>query len=236
MKDTVWMQCASFVVVILLQLSTTTGAGSSKPTLVIVDPFTEYISGHLKQYCSVQDPPIRVVDLASGYTTRALNSQGMQIPPNFKIPDTNEDLETWAVNEDISLDPNDTYVLSESDCGAEDSERIASALGLVGNGPSPHLRNKYLANEKLRAQGIPVVQQVLAESWEEVEDFLLNTLWSSSSPQQQQQCVIKPYRGCYIPFSIRLSLSSTHTLLTSHASPQHTYATHSLNPLTRCRF
>ena len=207
MRDALWMQCASFVL-FLLQLSNSTLAGSSRqPTLILVDPFTEYISGHLKQYCSAQNPPIRVIELASGYTTRALNSQGMQIPTNFKIPDTNDDLETWAVNEDISLDPNDTYVLSESDCGAEDAERIATALRLVGNGPSPHLRNKYLANEKLRSQGIPVVQQVLASSWDEVEDFLLNKLWvqsPSQQQQQQQQCVIKPFRGINTSFQSTL--------------------------------
>ena len=245
-----WMQCVCFAV-LLLPLFIVSGAGSSQPTLILVDPFTEYISGHLKEYCNAQQPPIRVVELASGYTTRALNSQGMQIPKNFKIPDTNEDLETWAVNEDISLDPNDTYVLSESDCGAEDAERIAAALRLVGNGPSPHLRNKYLANEKLRSQGIPVVQQVLANSWEEVEDFLLNNLWASSSTQQQQhQCVIKPYRGTTHPLhtsptytiiafrtftQLNLNPHSPSTLSLHSLTPptQPTHSTHSLNPPTQ---
>ena len=237
MRDVLWMQCASFVVIFLLQISITKGAGSSQPTLILVDPFTEYISGHLKQYCSAHNPPIRVVELASAYTTRALNSQGMQIPMNFKIPDNNDDLETWAVNEEISLDPNDTYVLSESDCGAEDAERIATALRLVGNGPSPHLRNKYLANERLRSQGIPVVQQVLANSWEEAEDFLLNNLWTQSSQQQQQQqqCVIKPYRGLN---TLSQHISHTHSYCVSHLLSTHTLnppsqptlSTHPLNP------
>ena len=115
----------------------------------------------------------------------------MQIPQSFRIPD---DLEAWAEAENISLDPSDTLVVSESDCGTQDAERIASTLGLVGNGISPHLRNKYLANEKLRERGIPSVKQAWASCWEEAEDFLDNVLWADSDGVHTQ-CVIKPYRG-----------------------------------------
>ena len=144
----------------------------------------------MKQYCSAQN--IRVVELASHYTAGAIEQRDMKVPSSFKAPRT-EDLEAWAADENISLDPVDTFVLSESDCGAEDAERIAAALGLRGNGPSPHLRNKYLANEVLRERGVPAVQQALVGSLEELEDFLLRQLWPSQGGETY--CVVKPYRG-----------------------------------------
>jgi biotin carboxylase len=145
----------------------------------------------LKHYCSAQN--IRVVELASGYTASAMAQRNVNVPASFKAPRT-EDLEAWAADENISLDPSDTFVLSESDCGAEDAERIAAALGLRGNGPSPHLRNKYLANEVLRERGVPAVQQALVGSVEELDDFLLRRLWPSQGGGETY-CVVKPYRG-----------------------------------------
>ena len=87
-------------------------------------------------------------------------------------------------------------IFSESDAGIGTAERIQAALALRGNGLCPHIRNKYLLNERARSRGlqvrslqtiyltiyhryiityfksIQVVKQKLAYSLEDINQFL----------------------------------------------------------------
>ena len=167
---------------IVVQTSVRTISLSTSPgTLILVDPFTEYLTGHCKEYC--QQHQIRVVEVVSTYTSGALEAKGMTLPPSFIAPKDGDEVE-WAEREDIDLE--NCCVLAESDAGVPTAERIASNLKLRGNGLSPHFRNKYLSNERARESGLAVVRQTLAASWEEAEDFLTE-LWAES-PESAYKC------------------------------------------------
>lgn len=139
------------------------------PTLVLVDSFSSYLSGHCKQYC--EENGIQIIECVSPYMQKYLESSGSTIPESLLAPqegdetswvhriglfeesdedDDDEDLESSLINQLVGK----VAILSESDAGIATAERIASALGLKGNGRSPHLRNKFLLNERARKSGI----------------------------------------------------------------------------------
>ena len=170
------MRLRKFDFLILVQAAVQIRSLSTSPsTLILVDPFTSYLSGHCKEYCNEND--IRVVELVSSYSNGALESKGMALPENFVAPKDGEEV-AWAESEDINL--GNCCVVAESDAGVPTAERIASSLNLRGNGISPHLRNKYLTNERAKDNGLEVVKQSLAKNWEEAEEFL-DDLWSGES-------------------------------------------------------
>lgn len=136
----------------------------STPTAIFVDSFTEYLSGHCKKYCD--ENGIRVVECVSPYMQKVLSSQGYDIPDTLKTPDEGDET-NWAVTLDLLNDNIDEEVdsehklmnvvcLSESDAGVSTAERIQQALHLRGNGKSPHLRNKFLLNERAAEKGLQV--------------------------------------------------------------------------------
>jgi hypothetical protein len=172
-------------------------------TLILVDPFTEYISGACKDYCNAND--IRVVECVSPYMCAVMSSQGSNVPSSLRAPKKGEDIEEWASENDIQ--PGESVcVFSESDAGVGTAESIQESLGIAGNGVGMHVRNKYLLNRRLKENGMKVVKQKLATSWDEAEIFL-GKLWKSkptrdskresqaSQSQGTNACVIKPYRG-----------------------------------------
>ena len=168
----------TFLIVVHTTVQTfSLNAASTPSTLILIDPFTEYLSGHCKEYCRIHD--IRVVEVVSAYSNGALESKGMALPESFLAPKDGDEM-SWAEDKDIDL--TNCCVVAESDAGVPTAERIASNLNLRGNGISPHLRNKYLTNERARANGLDVVKQALAKSWEEAEAFL-QELWSEESSE-----------------------------------------------------
>lgn len=176
------MISTSFLSVALLVLVQTVveirSLSTGPPTLILVDPFTAYLSGHCKEYCKENE--IRVVEVVSSYSNGALESKGMALPEKFIAPNEGDEV-SWAESEDINL--GNCCVVAESDAGVPTAERIASSLNLRGNGISPHLRNKYLTNERARENSLEVVKQTLASTWMEAEDFL-NELWAVSSESE----------------------------------------------------
>lgn len=159
----------SFISLISITISTR----PSVPTVIFVDSFTEYLSGHVKRYCD--EHGIRIVECVSPYMQKVLSSQGYDIPDSLKSPNNGEEMD-WAVslnlfNEDDDDDHDNKHhqstavkslkcpniiCLSESDAGVSTAERIQEELHLRGNGKSPHLRNKYLLNERASENGIKV--------------------------------------------------------------------------------
>jgi biotin carboxylase len=69
------------------------------------------------------------------------------------------------------------------------AERLQVALGLPGNGFSPHLRSKYAVNEALRKEGLEITRQFLAANWASAVDFIDDVLPKKSF------VVVKPARG-----------------------------------------
>ena len=132
---------------------------SVRNKLILLDSFTEYLSGHIKEYCAIND--IEVIETVSSYLQLALSAQGKVIPDSLKCPNEGEEIE-WAIDNNIieSDDDNDykrnAMIFSESDAGICTAERIQVALGLRGNGLCPHIRNKYLLNERARSRGLQV--------------------------------------------------------------------------------
>jgi hypothetical protein len=183
-----------YYVILILQGAATLSLSSitSPPTLILVDAFADYLSGHCKDYC--RDHDIRYVEVVSSYSKGALEAKGMKLPPHFIAPKEGSELD-WAESEEIELD--NCSILAESDAGTTTAERIGTSLGLRGNGPSPQLRNKYLMNERCKDQGLKVVRQVLASTWEEAETFLMDVLWADRT-DGELECIVKPYRGMRI--------------------------------------
>ncbi len=162
-------------------------------TLVLVDGFTDYISGIARQYCKTHD--INVVDVVSPYLAAAIAAQGNILPISLLTP-TAETADQWleATNLLNSLEDKDStiFCLSESDCGVQTAEYLSQLLNLPSlNAPMQEVQNKYTINLKAAAQGISVVNQAMVNSWEEARLFL-NELWLY---KDKYQCVIKPYRG-----------------------------------------
>ena len=62
----------------------------------------------------------------------------------------------------------------------------------IGNGISPHLRNKYQSNQKAKEQGIPVLKQRMCNTVEDAISFAM-FLWNGLN-EQDRKCVVKPYR------------------------------------------
>lgn len=179
-------------VILILQLVGTLSLSASitsTPTLILVDPFADYLTGHCKDYCGHHD--IRFVEVVSWYNKLNLEAKGMSLPPQFIAPTEGSESD-WAASQEIELE--NCHIIAESDAGVPTSERMGSALGLPGNGPSPQLRNKYLMNERCKDHGLKVNQQFLASSWEEAEKFLVDVLWAGRT-DEGLKCIVKPYRG-----------------------------------------
>eukprot|EP01041_Mallomonas_annulata_P005443 gene5443-10923_t len=190
---------------------------SNSPTLVLVDGFSEYLSGYCREYC--EENKIKVVELLSPYMWNICQNQGRELPVLLRAPVDDEDIIKWALQNqllyistdntnmiqninDRSNDPSKLYIISESDSGVSTAEKMAAILNLPGNGISPQLRNKFLSNVKAQEAGLPVVKQCLATSESEAISFVTN-LWKEGEPSQEQhhqqeerrKCVVKPYRG-----------------------------------------
>eukprot|EP01041_Mallomonas_annulata_P000835 gene835-1626_t len=181
----------AFILVILSILS-----GNSyqyKPrSIVLVDPFVEYISGHIKSICKARD--LQVIDVVSPYMCGFLASQGRKIPESLQAPGLGEE-SNWAREFNWT---DMCCVLAESEAGLTTAERMQVALNLPGNGESPQLRNKYLMNEACRDAGMATIKECLALNWTTAETFLVDELHlnqSPLSPKQSRRCVLKPVRG-----------------------------------------
>lgn len=165
--------------------------GTLHRTLILVDGFTEYISGYAREYCA--ENHIEVVDSVSPYLCAALAQQGRVLPQHLRAPLIAQE-EEWIMEHELEdTSPKACFCLAESDSGVSTAERIQKALKLASNGIAPHLRNKFLMNKVAADHGIPVAKQALARSWEEIEKFLTE-LWSDV-PESDRRCVIKPLRG-----------------------------------------
>ena len=172
-------------------------------SIILVDPFSEYLSGHVTDLCKERD--YQVIDVASPYMCAYLASKGRKIPEDLQAPKQGDEVK-WAEQfnwTDISA------VLSESDSSLTTAERIQVALNLPGNGESPQLRNKYLMNEACKEANLQTVKQCLAKDWNEAQIFIQN-LWgesdnlkssypknilSNNELKHKKSVIVKPVRG-----------------------------------------
>ena len=126
--------------------------------MIIIDPFTEYLSGACKQYCLSRG--IDVIELVSPYLRKAM---GREVPASLQTPRMGKE-KIWArkvgilpaSDDETDIEKPMTCIFSESDAGLDVAERMQDKIGTVGNGFSPHLRNKYFANERAKAFGLKV--------------------------------------------------------------------------------
>lgn len=163
-------------------------SNSYKGTLVIIDGFTEYLSGICKEYCKEHN--IQLIELISPYISNLFQSQGRDVPLELRAPIDNIDIQQWASGLDFGNDK--VFVISESDSGVSTAEKISKCLGLAGNGISPQLRNKFDSNEYAKANGLEIVEQKLVSSIDDALEFA-NKLWGDN--ELIRRCIIKPYRG-----------------------------------------
>lgn len=167
--------------------------GFKRPLFLLVDGFTEYISGYCRDYCKEHN--IEVKDVLSPYTCGYLDQLGKTVPFHLRGP-LEGDERVWVDAMELNdVDRSCTFCLAESDAGVSTAERIQKALQLSGNGVSPQLRHKYMMNERIRDAGLKAVKQCFAKNWEEAESFI-QKLWSYSEQLNiPKKCIIKPYRG-----------------------------------------
>lgn len=133
------------------------------PTLVFIDSFTEYLSGHCKEYCN--ENGIRVIECVSPYIQKVLASQGNTVPETLCAPAVGDETD-WAhrvelfgnsdLDNDSDIDTDDIFIYSESDVGIGIAERLQVALNIRGNGEIGHVRNKFLLNERARQSNLSV--------------------------------------------------------------------------------
>lgn len=81
-------------------------------------------------------------------------------------------------------------VVCVSDHGLPTSERLASALGVNGNGVVGARRDKLEMSERVRSAGLESIRQVLAHDWPTARAFL-----TEGPPAPFAPCVLKPRRG-----------------------------------------
>ena len=209
-----WHKIAGLILC-LISFAISVSAKSSR-ALVLVDPFTSYLSGHCTDWC--KENGVKVVEAVSEYSCATLGADGQIVPASLRAPPPGEEME-WAEErgivggddegEDTDEDEpiphiDDVFVISESDSGTTVAERIQSRIGAAGNGHSPQLRDKAKQNDMCRLAGLPTNKQVLASSWKEAEEFLDETLWKPSKSsttssikgrKSKTACVVKPNRG-----------------------------------------
>ncbi len=186
--------------------------------LVLVDPVCDYLSGHCREYCQTNN--IELIECLSPYMIGYMQSKGVDVPDAYKAPsegyekewvqkkglnsnynddnsiddvDIDDDDDDSNNNNDNNTDNNIIAVLSESDAGVATAERIQAAIGCPGNGVTPSLRNKYLMNLKGKEKGLKTVEQILAKTWDEAEEFIEH-LWNNDG-NTNKAVIIKPYRG-----------------------------------------
>jgi hypothetical protein len=204
-----------FLVVTLLLFSSITTAiisSSSLKYLVLIDPVCDYLSGHCREYCQLNN--INVIECLSPYMIGYMQSKGIDVPNAYRAPTEGYEKEwvndkglTYNNIDDVdndNIDDNNNIndniidnkiiaVLSESDAGVATAERIQAAIGCPGNGIKPSLRNKYLMNLKGKEYKLKTVEQILAKTWDEAEEFIEH-LWNNDG-NSNKAVIIKPYRG-----------------------------------------
>lgn len=181
-----------------LGYSSTAKKASSSGSLLVIDPFIDFLHQPLLHLCKERN--IKVHEAVSGYTDAILNAAGDTLPRNV-VPNGLEwdDLKGWT---DFLEDEEDdggriSCVLSESDVGVSAAERIVQACDLKGNPFSPHLRSKYQVNEACKLAGLKTTPQILTGNWNEASEFINNLSFGSSegSDIRTTRCVVKPFRG-----------------------------------------
>lgn len=175
---------------ILCGLAWSTHALAGNPALILIDGFTDYIGGYAREYCA--ERKIEIVDAISPYLAATLQQQGRNVPDHLKAPTPGDEV-AWIEERDLNdVNKDELFCISESDSGVSTAERLQVTLGIKGNGLSPHIRNKFQMNQVASEQGIDVVRQKLASSWEDVEEFIRTIGLEDGN----EKCiVIKPCRG-----------------------------------------
>ena len=160
-----------------------------RQSILVVDPFIDFLHAVLLEECDRRN--IRLYDAVSGYTDAILTAAGDNFHRNIVPADLNRDeIRTWAK----IFDPDESIscVISESDVGVSSAERVQVALGLRGNGFSPHLRSKYEVNEACKAAGLLTTSQILTSDWENASHFIDNL---PCTGDEGPLCIVKPCRG-----------------------------------------
>lgn len=179
--------CSSVLILSLsvVFLSLATICDSSGPrSILVVDPFIDFLHEAVVIECIRRN--VTIIEAVCGYTDAILTKSGdlsfrHVVPGGLDYPM----LKRWC----NAMDPTDSIVaaISESDVGTVAAERLQVALGLSGNGFSPHLRSKYATNEACCEAGLKTTKQVLTNDWKVANEFI-ETLSGGS-------CVVKPQRG-----------------------------------------
>jgi hypothetical protein len=176
--------------------SLATNTITRSPLLILIDGFTDYISGECRSYCSKKN--IEIIELISPYMCEILQrQQNCEVPAYLQAPVQDDQVVDWW-NQLSGADDHSAFlstcVLAESDSGVSTAEKIADVLNLRGNGLSPHLRNKFESNVRAQNSGLKSVKQTLAYTVHEALEFV-KELWSvEDSIGIDKRCIVKPYR------------------------------------------
>ena len=64
------------------------------PSLILIDPFSEYLSMEIKNECKLRG--INCIELVSGYLSAVFEREGRAVPDSFRIPWTKTGLDAWC--------------------------------------------------------------------------------------------------------------------------------------------
>jgi hypothetical protein len=125
--------------------------------LLLVDPFTSYLSGHCKSWC--EGNGVRVVEAVSEYCCNTLAAEGRIVPDALKAPLEGDEYE-WSVARSIVADPvtdpssskgwgegiDDAEEDEEGDSSSEEDEEV------------PDIDDVYVISES--EAGIPTAERI----------------------------------------------------------------------------
>jgi glutathione synthase/RimK-type ligase-like ATP-grasp enzyme len=160
---------------------------SSPISVLLIDPFSEYLSARIKQDCA--DRGVNVIELVSPYMSKVLDHQGRTVPEKFQIPVSssklNERCDEWK-------DSRIECVICESEAGLPMVGPLQSALGLPLSNEMTEktdLRSKFAVNSICRASGLDTVEQICAHDWGSAKNFAQMLIGRG------KKCIVKPVIG-----------------------------------------
>ena len=98
----IFLRCAFlFVCIGLLVAAVGNAKGKKAQVLVLIDPFTSYLSGHCKAWAERHG--VRCVEAVSSYAAATLGAEGRVVPESLKAPQEGEEV-AWCIERAIISD------------------------------------------------------------------------------------------------------------------------------------
>jgi len=208
----------------LLLLSSLADTSQGRRVIILVDPFTTWLSGHCKEYCAANG--IDVIETVSPYTCACLSAEGREVPESLRAPLEGEE-ESWlgvkglkhsrkgneeqkeegaeveqdemttrdVDEEEEQEEEMECFVISESDAGVSTAERLQVALKCKkGSNGISHHLRNKFEQNQIAKESGLPTVQQVLSKEWGHVEDFLNQLWKQT-PARDRRCIVKPCRG-----------------------------------------